>query len=156
MARKPTFRQLLVSILALWRDRSHKEIGAAAGIPQKQVSFYLRRGEIADEALEKLLAALECSPAAVHIVMACLESLAALEEENGLTAEEKAAVADAVLRASPLIRDGLMEAARHSRVVKAEAILDDHAIAYDRQRAVEQFKRLEGLLQGARWVEDGR
>jgi hypothetical protein len=28
MARRPTFRQLLVSILALWRDLNNKEIGA--------------------------------------------------------------------------------------------------------------------------------
>ncbi len=150
MARKLTFRQLLVSILALWRDRSLKEIGAAAGIPQKRVSLYLRRGEIADDVQEKLLAALECSPAAVVTVTACLESLEALERETDLTVAERDKVEDAVLRTSRLIREGMIEAARHSRTGAAEGNLDVHAIAYDRQRAAELFGRLESLPQAAR------
>ncbi len=157
MTHRPTYRQLLVSILALWRDRGHKEIGAAAGIPQKQVSYYLRREEIPDAVLEKLLAALDGSPAAVHIVMACLEGLEALEQETYLTAEESAEIEDAVLRAGRLIREGLTKAVRHSRktLPAAGEDLDPHAIAYDRQEAAELFERLEGLPRKTvrRWSE---
>jgi hypothetical protein len=147
MTHRPTYRQLLVSILALWRDRGHKEIGAAAGIPQKQVSYYLRREEIPDAVLEKLLAALDGSPAAVDIVMGCLEALEALEQETDLTAAERAEVENAVLRAGRLVREGLIEAARHSRrtLPAAGEDLDPHAIAYDRRQAAELFERLEGL-----------
>lgn len=157
MTRRPTFRQLLVSILALWRDRGHKEIGAAAGIPQKQVSYYLRREEMPDAILEKLLAALDASPAAVDIVTGCLEALEALEQETDLTAAEIAEIEDGVLRAGRLMREGLKEAVLHSRrtLPAAGEDLDAHAIAYDRQEAAELFERLEGLPLKAvrRWSE---
>jgi tetratricopeptide (TPR) repeat protein len=152
MARKPTFRQLLVSILALWRDLSHKQIGAAAGIPQKRVSLYLRRGEIPEDVLDRLLAAMECSPAAVLIVTACLESLEALERETDLTAEEKAEIEDAVLRGGRVIRQGLAEAARLSRVHAAQGVPESHAVAFDRRRAGELLVRLEELAPEVRRV----
>ena len=150
MARKLTFRQLLVSVLALWKDLSHKEIGAAADIPQKRVSLYLRRGEIPEDVLGRLLAAMDCSPAAVLTVTACLESLEALEEEGDLTAEEKAEIEDAVLRGGRVIRQGMAEAARLSRVHAAQGIPEPHAFAFDRRRAGELFGRLEGLAPEAR------
>jgi tetratricopeptide (TPR) repeat protein len=145
MPRRPTFRQLLVSILALWRDRSYKEIGAAAGIPQRRVSAYLRRGEIADDVLDKLLAAVECSPSAVLSVSTCLESLESLESETDLTEEEKAEIADALLRVSRPILAGLIRAARHSRITSAEGVPEAQVAAYDRQRAADLFGRLENL-----------
>lgn len=150
MARKPTFRQLLVSILAFWRDRSHKEIGTAAGIPQKRVSLYLRRGEIPDEAFGKLLAAVGCPPDAVYSVTACLEALEALEGETDLTHEEKAEIAEASLRANRRVRQGLIEATRLSRTTSDPGLPEAHATGYDRQRAAELFRRLEGLPQPAR------
>jgi tetratricopeptide (TPR) repeat protein len=150
MARRPTFRQLLVSILALWRDLNNKEIGAAAGISQKGVSGYLRKGEISDAVLEKLLKALRCTPAAVLSVTACLESLEALESEADLTTEEKTEIADAELRIGRVVRNGLIEAARHSRVASAAGAPDLHAIAYDRQQAAALYERLKGLPEEAR------
>jgi tetratricopeptide (TPR) repeat protein len=116
------------------------------------VSLYLRRGEIPDEALEKMMAALECSPAAVLTVTACLESLEALESEPDMTAEEKAEVADALLRVGRQVREGLIEAARHSRIIRSssEEKPDVQALAYDRQRAAELFRRLESLPEGVR------
>ncbi|MFL6233619.1 MAG: hypothetical protein ACJ76N_10840 [Thermoanaerobaculia bacterium] len=151
MARKPTFRQLLISVLALWRDRSHKDLGAATGIPQKRVSLYLRRGEIPEGAFNRLLAAVGCSSAAILSVTACLESLEALEVETDLTSEEKAEIADAVLRVSRLVRIGLIEATRQSRTDLTELVPEKgHATAYDRQRAAELFKRLEGVSHEAR------
>jgi tetratricopeptide (TPR) repeat protein len=150
MARKLTFRQLLVSVLALWKDLSHKEIGAAADIPQKRVSLYLRRGEIPEDVLGRLLAAMDCSPAAVLTVTACLESLEALERESDITAQEKAEIEDAVLRGGRVIRQGLIEAARLSRVHAAQDLPESHAIVFDRRRAGELLGRLEGLPPEAR------
>jgi tetratricopeptide (TPR) repeat protein len=150
MPRRPTFRQLLVSILALWRDRSYKEIGAAAGIPQRRVSAYLRRGEIADDVLDKLLAAVECSPSAVLSVSTCLESLESLESETDLTEEEKAEIADALLRVSRPILAGLAKAARRSRISATEGSPHAQAAAYDRQRADELLGRLETLPRESR------
>jgi tetratricopeptide (TPR) repeat protein len=146
LARKPTLRQFLISVLALWKDRSLKEIGAAAGIPQKRVSLYLRRDEVPASAFETLLAALECPPDAVLSVTACLESLEALEKETGLTAEEKAEIADAVLRAGRRVRSGLIAAARHAPAAPAAGWPEEAgAVAHDRRRADELFRRLEGL-----------
>ncbi len=122
-----------MSVLALWRDLSHKEIGAAVGIPQKRVSLYLRRGEIPEEVLDRLLAAMKCSPAAVHSVTACLESLEALERESDIMAEEKAEIEDAVLRDGRVIRQGLIEAARLSRIHAAQELPESHAIACDEE-----------------------
>ncbi len=98
------------------------------------------------------MAALECSPAAVLTVTACLESLEALESEPDLTEEEKAEIADALLRVGRQVREGLIEAARHSRTVRSssEEKPDLQALAYDRQRAAELFRRLDGLPEGLR------
>jgi hypothetical protein len=78
MARKLTFRQLLLSFLALWYDRSQKEIGAAAHIRPKRVSQLLTRDEIDDEHFSRLLAGIGCRPAVVPVVTTCLEGLKAL------------------------------------------------------------------------------
>jgi hypothetical protein len=151
MTRKPTLRQLLVSVLAFWRDRSHKEIGAAAGIPQKRVSLYLRRGEIPDEAFGKLLDAVECPPHAIFSVTACLEKLEVLESETNLTVGEKVEISHSLLRTDRCVLPGLIEAARHSRTAAAEGSPGEvRAAAYDRQRAAELFRRLEGLPPAAR------
>src|SRR5436305_11714320 len=108
-------RSLLVSILALWHDRSQKQIGAASGIPQKRVSQLLRGEEIEDGVLERLLAAVEARPAEVSIVTGCLESLAFLEEDEELTAAERAEVELAVRELAGVNRRALVEAARRSR-----------------------------------------
>ncbi len=160
MPRRPTFRQLLVSMLAVWRDRSYKEVGAAAGLPQRRVSAYLRRGEIADDVLDKLLAAVDCSPAAVLSVTACLESLESLESETGLTAEEKAEIADGVLRVSRLTLAGLIQAARHCGSPPPRGSRGPHRRLRP-AAGVELFGRLESLPQENRLVvvqgaEEGR
>src|SRR3954471_21749452 len=98
MPRKLTFRQILLSILALWYDRSWKEVGAPAGIPGKQVSQHLRRGPLSERAYELLLRGLPSPPGAVEVVTSCIEGLEALETENGLSPEEKAEIERAVLR----------------------------------------------------------
>jgi predicted transcriptional regulator len=73
-----SLRSLIVSILALWRDLSQKQVGARAGIPQKKVSLYLKRDDMEDDLYTRFLAAVNGRPAEVAIVTGCLESLGAL------------------------------------------------------------------------------
>ncbi len=112
-------RSLLVSILALWHDRSQKQIGAASGVPPKRVSQLLRGEEIEDEVFERLLAATSDQPAEVAIVTACLEALAGLEQDQELTAAERAEVELGVQEGAGLIRRVLTEAVRRSRATPA-------------------------------------
>lgn len=111
------FRSLLLSILALWRGLSQKEIGARVGMESKQVSYHLRRGELDDPLYERLLAALRGGPAEVAVAAACLEGLEALDRDDGLTAEERAEIEVGVLEGSRLIRNALTEAVRQSRAL---------------------------------------
>ena len=151
MAHKPTLRQLLVAVLAFWRDRSQKEIEAAAGLPPKGMSRYLRSREIPDDVLGKLLDAVECPPHAVFSVTACLENIEVLESETNLIMEEKVEISHSLLRTDRCVLPGLIEAARHSRTVSSPGSPDEaHAAAYDRQRAAVLFRRLEALPPEAR------
>src|ERR1700681_3883568 len=85
-----SFRSLLVSILALWRGLSQKEVGGKAGLVQSTISYHLRKGGLAAEALyDRLLAGLQARPAEVAVVTACLENLEALEKDSKLTAAER-------------------------------------------------------------------
>jgi tetratricopeptide (TPR) repeat protein/predicted XRE-type DNA-binding protein len=138
-------RSFLVSILALWHDRSQKQIGAASGIPQKRVSQLLRGAEIEDEVLERLLAAVEARPAEVSIVTACLESLTFLEEDRELTAAERAEVELGVLELARVNRRALIEAVRRSRAGPA---LDRYPLPADREPARWHAGVLFGLLRG--------
>ncbi len=111
MSHKLSFRQYTLSFLALWNDRSWKQVGAAAGMPQKQVSQHLRRGALTDATFERLLAAIPTLPGAVEIVTAGLEALEALEQDDGLTPEEKQEVERAALLAARSMRKALTEQA---------------------------------------------
>lgn len=148
MARRPTFRQMLLSILSLRYDRSQKEIGAAAGIPQKQVSYYLRSGDLKDEVFERLLAGLNPKPGSVAIVTACLEALEALEQEGDLTEEERAQIEEEVLVAARITREDLTEALRRARTVRLEGYPRPADLAADRWRAGQQWERLKDLSEG--------
>jgi tetratricopeptide (TPR) repeat protein len=111
-----SFRSLLVSILALWRGLSQKEVGARAGLEEKTISYHLRQGGLVDEALyERVLAGLQAKPAEVAVVTACLDALADLEKETDLTAAERDVVERAVLQVSRLSRKELSKAALKSR-----------------------------------------
>lgn len=111
------FRSLLVSILAVWRGLSQKEVGARIGMDSKQVSYHLRKGELDDPLYERLLAALRGGPAEVAVVTACLEELEALDRDDGLTAEERAEIEKGVLEGARLVRNALTEAVRQARAV---------------------------------------
>jgi len=155
MRRKLTFRQLLLSILALWYDLSQKELGARTGIDPKEVSQYLRRkrrGEIKDELFERLLAGMKCSPAAVWIVTGCLEALEALEEAGELTPEERAVIEEEILASARLQREALSEAVRLSRGVPVEGYPEARDLGRARRRAEELFGRLKKRPQEMRLV----
>jgi tetratricopeptide (TPR) repeat protein len=111
------FRSLLLSILALWRGLSQKEIGARVGMESKQVSYHLRKGELDNPLYERLLAVIRGGPAEVAVVTACLEGLEALDRDDGLTAEERAEIEVGVLEGSRLVRNTLTEAVRQARAL---------------------------------------
>ncbi len=146
MPRKQSLRQAILSILSVYYDVSRKEIGAGAGIQQKAVSQHLRqRGALKDEVFERLLAAIQCPPAAVPIVTACIEALDSLDQDGDLTAEELAEIEQAVLVAARLTREALVEPVRRSRDAPGEGYPDAHEAFAARRRAAELFRRLVGL-----------
>jgi tetratricopeptide (TPR) repeat protein len=111
-----SFRSLLVSILALWRGLSQKEVGVKAGLEESKISYHLRKGGVAAEALfNRLLAALKARPAEVAIVTGCLEALEALENDTELTVAERDEVERCLLEITRLSRRRLTEAAVRSR-----------------------------------------
>jgi len=115
-----SFRSLLVSILALWRGLSQKQVGVKAGLVESSISYHLRKGGLAAEALfNRLLAGLQARPAEVAVVTGCLEALEALEKETKLTAAECDKVEEAILEISRLSRRILSEAALRSREAPA-------------------------------------
>jgi len=119
MARKLTFRQFLLSTLALYYDVSQKEIAVGARLSEPSVSQYLRsrkrKREIGEEAFELLLKTIPCRPAAVAIVTACFEDLETLDRTTDLSDEELAEIERGVQGAARLTRRILIEGGRRSR-----------------------------------------
>lgn len=151
MASPLTFRQLLISFLALRRGRSQKELAAASGISAKRISQHLTRDtEIRDEAFERLLAAVAAPPGAVPIATACLETLEALDRDDGLTPEERVVREEGVMAVTRFIREALTRAILLSR----EAPPPDYPTAFqarlDRERAEELWTRLREAPEGTR------
>lgn len=109
------FRSLIISILALWRDLSWKQIGAAAGLTSDRLSKILRRQDMADKEFDRLLPHVARRPAEVLVVTRCLEELGALEREQDLTDEEQEEVERGLLEASRLLRAELVAGVRRSR-----------------------------------------
>jgi len=119
MARRLTFRQFLLSTLALYYDVSQKEIAVGARLSEPSVSQYLRsrkrKREIGEEAFELLLKTIPCRPAAVAIVTACFEDLETLDRTTDLSDEELAEIERGVQGAARLIRQILTAGVRRSR-----------------------------------------
>ncbi|HEY0553475.1 MAG TPA: hypothetical protein VGG20_04370 [Thermoanaerobaculia bacterium] len=151
MSRK--LRSLLISMLALWHDRSQKEIGAASGIPQKRISQLLRGAEIEEDIFERLLAAVRDEPAEVAIVTSCLKSLAALKQNRDLTPAERAEVELGLLELADVGRRVLTDAVRRSRAAPA---MDRYPRPADlepaRWHASLLFQVLQGLPEDEQWA----
>lgn len=115
---KRFFRWLIVSILALWKGLSQKELGPRAGMAAKQISYYFRtKGrEIDDEPYGRLLAGLGARPAEVAIVTGAVEDLNSLEmETSSLTPAERDWVETTKLEISRRARKALEQAVLRSR-----------------------------------------
>jgi len=139
-----SFRSLLVSILALWRGLSQKEVGAKAGLEAKTISYHLRKGGVAAAALfDRLLAGLKARPAEVAIVTGCIEALEALDKETNLTVAERDEVEKAILEITRLSRRMLSEAALKSREAPA---LDAYPRPADLESARWQARESWALL----------
>ncbi|MFY9820181.1 MAG: hypothetical protein WAM82_02295 [Thermoanaerobaculia bacterium] len=145
MADKLTFRQKLLQMLAAYYEVSFKEIGARSGMTERNVSHHLRRPrkrEMKDDIFERLLAAIQCSPAAVSAVAECIESVAALSVHDGLTEEERAEIEEAGRGAKLLTREALSKAALRTRAVPVEGYPEPHEVDADRRQAEALFRRL--------------
>ena len=151
MAHKPSFRQLLVSILGFRYGRSQKEIGAALGISEKRVSQYLRRGSLKDaEVFEAMLAAIGPPPGAVPIVTGCLEALDALDRAGDLTAEERAGIEENALSFWRLGREALTRMVFRSRAVPQESYPEPDGLDRARRQAGKLFGQLKAVEEAMR------
>jgi tetratricopeptide (TPR) repeat protein len=144
-------RSLTLAILALWKKRSQKEIGAEAGIPQKQVSYYLKKEELDDSTYARLLQGVRARPAEVDIVTACLETLEASSQDQEMTPEERDEVRAGILEGTQILEKAFSEAVRRSRALPS---VDGYPRPADleasRWQARELWARLEPLSEGQR------
>lgn len=144
-------RPLTLAILALWKKLSQKEIGAEAGIPQKQVSYHLKKEELDDSIYARLLRGVRARPAEVDVVTACLETLEALSQDQEMTPEERNEVKAGILEGTRVLEKVFSEAVRRSRdlpPVDGYPRLDD--LEASRWQARELWSRLEPLSEGQR------
>jgi tetratricopeptide (TPR) repeat protein len=146
-------RSLLISSLALWHDRSQKQIAAASGLAHKRVSQLLRGTEIEDDVFARLLAAVSGEPAEAAVGRAYLASLAGLERNQDLTAAERAEVELGVEEGAVLLRRVLTEAVQRSRGAPA---MDRYPQPADlepaRWHAAMLFQVLQGLPENEQWA----
>ena len=111
-----SYRSLTISLLALVKGLSQKEIGAGAGLSQKKVSYYLREGNLEDDALyARLLSGVRGESWEAQAVTVLLENLESIERDSELTPEEREVVEAAVLDFTRMMRGVFTEAARLSR-----------------------------------------
>jgi tetratricopeptide (TPR) repeat protein len=139
-----SFRPLTLSILALWKDLSQKEIGAGAGIPQKQVSYHLKKEDLDDPVYARLLRGVRGRPAEVDVVTACLEALEALQQEREMTPEERDEVESGVLEGARVLRKFFSEAVRRSRSAPP---VDRYPLPADLEAARWHARELWSLLE---------
>jgi tetratricopeptide (TPR) repeat protein len=139
-----SFRPLTLSILALWKNLSQKEIGAGAGIPQKQVSYHLKKEELDDSSYARLLQGVRARPAEVDVVTACLETLEVLNQDREMTPKEQDEIKAGVLEGTRALGKVLSEAVRRSRALPP---LDGYPRPADLETARWQARQLWTLLE---------
>jgi tetratricopeptide (TPR) repeat protein len=144
------FWRLIVLILALWHDRSQKQMAAKMGMSQKALSKALKRSEAGDEQFASLLSAVRSRQAEVPIVTACVEALDAVSRPGELTEEEQAVVEEGVLEGTRRLRAALIEVALRSRVVHCHGYPGAADLEPARRRAGELLEMLRGLPEGSR------
>ena len=146
------YRSLTISVLALLKGLSQKEIGAGAGLSQKKVSYHLREGNLEDDVLyARLLHGVQARPSEVELVTTLLETLAMFDEDPETTPEERDVVEAGVLEGTRILREAFSEAVRRSRAVPP---LDVYPGSVDleaaRWHAGELWKVLEPLPEDRR------
>jgi tetratricopeptide (TPR) repeat protein len=139
------FWRLIVLILALWHDRSQKQMAAKMGMSQKALSKALKRPEAGDGLFASLLSAVRSRQAEVPIVTACVEALDAVSRPGELTEEEQAVVEEGVLEGTRRLRAALIEVALRSRVVHCHGYPGAADLEPARRRAGELLEMLRGL-----------
>lgn len=151
---KNALYQLILWFLAAWRDLTHKEIAARSGRTQGQIDQLLSRKRstpIEEADFQQLLPALRVQPAHAAVMAACLESLAALDAENGLTPGEREAVELWLLGEMRERRKAMTEVALRSREAPP---LDEYPkpehVEPARWRASLQLVILQGLTEDER------
>lgn len=145
MARKPTFRQLLLSFLAVYEDVSHKELAIRAGLSPKTLSHHLRRTDLKEETLERLMKALRPRPAAVRIVTACVQALEELDRQEDLSEQDLEFIEAEALAAARRTREHLTNLLRRSRNLPDEGYPEAADLPAYRFRATRQWQRMEDL-----------
>jgi hypothetical protein len=92
---RKVFFQLILWFLAAWRGLTHKEIAANSGRKPGNISQLLSRDRttpLGEADFKQLLPALRARPAHAAVTAGWLESLEAVDAENGLTLEERDAL----------------------------------------------------------------
>ena len=132
----PAARPFVISLLALLKDLSLKEIGSRIGMEPKKVSYHLqKRHDLNDEVFELLLRGVSATPGEIAAATACYEALA---PDPALTQEEKDIVEGEVLEVSRWYRAVLVEAIPLSRAVPLHG-------DYPRPDEVEASRWLAGI-----------
>jgi tetratricopeptide (TPR) repeat protein len=146
---KLTFRQLVLSTLARLNGLSYKEIGSRIGWKLDDVYDALRRKrqkELPDETYEALLPGVTRHKAQAPIVKGKLETLFALEQENGLPEDVRAGIEEWVLEGDRRLRAFFTAAVQRFYAVAPE---EDYPHAFElpiaRRLAEEQFAELKRL-----------
>lgn len=146
-----SLRPLTLAILALWKKLSQKEIGTGSGIPQKQVSYYLKKEELDDSIYARLLQGVHARPAEVDVVTACLETLEALNQDQEMIPEERDEVRAGILEGMRVLEKIFSEAVRRSRALPpADGYPRPTDLEASRWQAREQWSLLEPLSEGQR------
>ncbi len=160
MTRKLTFRQLIVLILAIWYDLSHKEIRTRIRpkiiMSPSRLSQLLKRQrqkEMDDDIYEILLSAVSTRRAEVSVTRAFLEALDDLHQESRLTEEEQEAIEEEILYGSRLLRRFLTAQALRSRIFRpAGGYPREIDLEVCRHWAEEQLTRLKEVRRRSRFA----
>lgn len=110
-----SFRSLVIKMLALWKGLLQKQVGARAGLDEKQTYRVLHQEGMDDELYQRMLEKMNARPAEVAVVTGALEALDALDQDNGLSEAEREHIERTLLEAQRILRNDLTEAARLSR-----------------------------------------
>ncbi len=145
-------RPLILAVLALWRNLSQKEIGAGSGIPQKQVSYHLKKEALDDSVYDRLLRGVRGRPAEVDAVTACLEALEALSQDQEMTSEERDAVEAGILEGTRVLRKTFAKASGGRALSRQWMAIPGppSPLEASRWQARELWSRLEPLSEGQR------